>query len=324
MRQKSIMTRLVAATALLLMLVGLVAVRPEPAAALSCGPCPATTTDALNLRAEPSLAAEVLLVIPAGASLEWDPLQGEVDGFVAVTYDGTSGWSHSDYLFLFPTGATTTTALNLRTGSSLDAEVLTVMPAGAQVMVLGGPENGFFAVRYEPEQLGGWAWADYLDLADRSSGGGEFPAGSLVAVDTDALNLRVQPGLGSEVLAVLPTGAEGTVLAPPTDADGYTWYQVDFGSQYGAGWVAGEFLAYVSEGGFAIGDAVVTTDALNYRTEPGLGAEVIEVLAAGTEGAILDGPVYADGYTWYQLGLPGYGPDGAAPGWVAGEFLASR
>ncbi|MGH2534296.1 MAG: hypothetical protein ACRDJW_18660 [Thermomicrobiales bacterium] len=68
----------------------------------------------------------------------------------------------------------------------------------------------------------------------------------------------------------------------------------------------------------------VDTDALNYRTEPGLSASIIMVLSSGTEAAILDGPVYADGFTWHQLGLPGYGPDGSPAGWVAGEFLAAR
>lgn len=75
-------------------------------------------------------------------------------------------------------------------------------------------------------------------------------------------------------------------------------------------------------GGFAVGAGVVTTAALNYRVEPSLGAAIIAVLAAGTRGAILDGPVAADGYGWYRLGVAGHGPDGAAPGWVAGEYLA--
>ena len=47
------------------------------------------------------------------------------------------------------------------------------------------------------------------------------------------------------------------------------------------------------------------------------------MLPGGTEGAVLDGPVSADGYEWYQLGLPGYGPDGATPGWVAGDYLVT-
>lgn len=74
-------------------------------------------------------------------------------------------------------------------------------------------------------------------------------------------------------------------------------------------------------GDFGEGAAVATTAPLNYRQAPGLGAAVLVVLPAGTAAAILDGPVAADGYDWYQLGLPGYGPDGATPGWAAGAFL---
>lgn len=236
------------------------AVQPATIDARSCGPCPATTTDHLNLRAGPSLSDTVLLVIPAGSQVEWDPSQGEVNGYVAVTYAGVSGWAHGDY----------------------------------------------------------------LDRNDGGDPGNGFPSGSLVMVNTDALNVRASAGLGGQVLAVAFYGAQGTVLEPPIPVDGYLWHRIDFGSSIGTGWVAGDFLAYVSSGGgFVIGEMVTVVDGpLNYRTEPYVGAPVLEVLATGTEGAILDGPVYAGGYTWYQLGLPGYGPDGAAPGWVAGEFLA--
>ena len=297
--------------------------QPKEAAALSCGPCPATATDDLNLRAEPSLSAAVLLVIPAGAALEWDNFQEQVDGFVAASYGGVDGWAYRDFLLLFPGFATTTAALNLRAEASLSSAVLAVMPAGASVMTLGGPTNGFFSVRYD-DRISGWAYADFLDLGQSGRGEG-FPIGSLVEVATDALNLRSAPGLTGGVIVVLPTGAQGTVLEPPLPLDGYLWHRVDFGASYGAGWAAGEYLAYVSAGGgFAIGDAVVVVDGpLNYRATPTIGAAVLEVLAEGTAGAILDGPVYADGYAWYQLGLPGYGPDGATPGWVAGGFLGA-
>lgn len=65
-------------------------------------------------------------------------------------------------------------------------------------------------------------------------------------------------------------------------------------------------------GGFPVGASVVTTASLNYRTAPGLA-----VLPAGTRGGVVDGPVAADGYGWYRLGVAG-----EAAGWVAGEFLA--
>ena len=140
---------------------------PGTAGAVSCGPCPATATDDINLRAGPSLTDAVLRVIPAGAELEWDPFRDQLNGFVPVAYDGTDGWAHRDYLLLWPGFATTTVWLNLRAGPGLDADVVAVMPPATEVMVLGGPENGFFAVRYE--QTGGWAAADYLELTGQSA-----------------------------------------------------------------------------------------------------------------------------------------------------------
>jgi N-acetylmuramoyl-L-alanine amidase len=260
MRHRS---NLIFALAFTLLLTLPVAVRPVPAdaASLSCGICSATTLADLNLRDSPSLSASVLLVMPAGSNVTWDATQGNSDGFVAITYDGVSGWAHSDYLDL---------------------------------------------------------------QANRTAPG--FPIGSSVMVNTTILNMRALAMLGSNVIGVLPYGTQGTVLEPPIPVDGYLWHRVDFGPTYGAGWVAGELLIQTSDnGGFVIGDTVVVTSGpLNYRAEPTIGASVLEVLAVGIEGAIVDGPIYQSGYTWYQLGLPGYGPDGAAPGWVAGEFLSRR
>ena len=195
------------------------------------------------------------------------------------------------------------------------------MPAGSHVATLGGPTNGYYSVDYNGTV--GWAHGDYLAFDEGGAVDDGFAVGTQVAVQTDGLNLRDAPGLGGGVFAVLASGTQGAVLEPPVPADGYTWYRVDFGANVGTGWVAGEFLAYVAAGGgFAIGDMVVVVDGpLNYRSDPALGASVLEVLPQGTEGAIVGGPIYADGFTWYQIGLPGYGPDGQEPGWAAGEFL---
>ena len=226
-----------AAIALLgVMFAGVVA--PQPASALSCGPCPATTTDRLNLREGPSLADDVLRVIPDGAELEWDPFQEETNGFVAVSYDGTDGWAHTDYLILYPTFATTTDRLNLRDDASLSAEVLLVMPAQANVTVLSGPTNGFYAVQFDQRETG-WAHGDYLDFG---GDGAVFTPGDELVVATDALNLRAGPGLGEEVLTVLFTGDFLVVQDGPESADGYLWYEVD--SDAGTGWVAGAYLTF--------------------------------------------------------------------------------
>jgi uncharacterized protein YgiM (DUF1202 family) len=55
-----------------------------------------TTTDYLNLRAEPSLSAKVLLVMPVGATV--NALPGAAAGWRQVQYKGTVGWASTDYL----------------------------------------------------------------------------------------------------------------------------------------------------------------------------------------------------------------------------------
>ncbi len=55
-----------------------------------------TTTAYLNLRAEPSLSAQVLLVMPSGAKVS--ALSGTAAGWRQVSYNGTTGWASTDYL----------------------------------------------------------------------------------------------------------------------------------------------------------------------------------------------------------------------------------
>ncbi len=59
-------------------------------------PNAATTTAALNLRAEPSTSARVLLVMPSGARVKL--LDGYANGFRKVSYNGTVGWAATAYL----------------------------------------------------------------------------------------------------------------------------------------------------------------------------------------------------------------------------------
>ena len=56
----------------------------------------ATTTAALNLRAEPSVSAKILTVMPSGAQVKF--LDGYANGYRRVTYDGTAGWAATAYL----------------------------------------------------------------------------------------------------------------------------------------------------------------------------------------------------------------------------------
>jgi len=55
-----------------------------------------TTTDALNLRAEPSTKAKVLTVMAKGSRVQM--LHTAANGFANVNYNGLQGWAHLDYL----------------------------------------------------------------------------------------------------------------------------------------------------------------------------------------------------------------------------------
>lgn len=62
------------------------------------GPVPSyqTTTANLNLRAEPSTSAKILLVMPAGSRVT--PNGALSNGFAQVTSNGTTGWASTRYL----------------------------------------------------------------------------------------------------------------------------------------------------------------------------------------------------------------------------------
>ena len=83
---------------------------PAPAASPSEVPANPVTTADLNLRAGPSFADAVLMVIPAGAALaptgEWS------QGFVGVTYDGNYGWVDSGWLAAGEAGVDTAPQLH--------------------------------------------------------------------------------------------------------------------------------------------------------------------------------------------------------------------
>ena len=55
-----------------------------------------TTTTYLNLRAEPSTPAKILLVMPSGAKVT--ALSGTAPGWRQVSYNGTAGWASTNYL----------------------------------------------------------------------------------------------------------------------------------------------------------------------------------------------------------------------------------
>lgn len=145
--------------------------------------------------------------------------------------------------------------------------------------------------------------------------------GATVTVSTDVLNVRSAPGTGSAVVDRLFEGDTVTICAVDGAANGYTWVQVSRVPGNPIGWVAAEYLGGGgTASGFAAGDRVlVDAGALNFRTGPTTSATVIRPLAYGTLLTITDGPVSADGYTWYQGKTTA--ATGGDTGWAIGQAM---
>jgi len=242
------------------------------------------TTDAVNLRAEPAATAEVLLVIPAGASVT--PTGATSGGFAPISYNGTPGWVAMVYLQpadgatppatespaladateTASDGATATEVLNLRAGPSPEDEVLRVMPPGAPVTVTGPATGSFVPVVYNGTS--GWADASFLNTSGAPGATASETAppseGSTDAVTTSSVNLRGNPSTTAPVITILPANSAVETTGPaeagfyPIVADGQS------------GWLAVEYLRF-SDGTPGAASAVATpAEATPVATGSGL------------------------------------------------------
>jgi N-acetylmuramoyl-L-alanine amidase len=284
----------------------------------------------LNLRSGAGTGYGVVEVLSEGAYVEVLDGPYSANGYKwwEVYVDGSKNTGFVAGVFLtvvssgpFSIGDTvyvTSDSLNVRSGPGTGYSVIDVITYGTNGLIIDGPVTANGYVWYEIEYVGGayagWVASDFLALV--STGG--FAIGDILMVTSDTLNVRSGAGTGYSVIDTLVYGNQVVVLDGPYVADGYTWYEVSYSFGGYTGWVAGEYLAYVSSGGISIGDTVyVTSDSLNVRSGPGTSYAIESTLSYGTEGYVIDGPVTANGYTWYQIEyLGGY------VGWAAGEYLA--
>ena len=141
------------------------------------------------------------------------------------------------------------------------------------------------------------------------------------------LNMRTEPRSGATLILQLVTGLRVNVLAGPTNADNFTWWQVDDG-QGNIGWVAerdaetqwlspqlGE--AQPVDRAPRVDDRVSVTmpagGQLSIRTLPSPDATLVVRVDLGQQFTVLDGPQSAGGFTWYRI----RSDDGQIEGWGA-------
>jgi cell wall-associated NlpC family hydrolase len=135
----------------------------------------------LRLRSAAGYSGTVIAVIGEGVGAT--VRNGSTGDWVAVTYNGSNGYVHKDYLRAGtgtsnpttppPTNPSPTTSLsngdharvtdslNLRYEATYSSGVAAVAPAGTVVLITGSPSNGFYPMNWDG--LKGYMHGDYLD-----------------------------------------------------------------------------------------------------------------------------------------------------------------
>jgi cell wall-associated NlpC family hydrolase len=136
----------------------------------------------VRFRSGASTNASIISVLAEGTKVK--VRSGSSSDWVAVTYNGSNGYVHKDYLvkssapssgnnsgnsggdsnsgYRFGNGdhVKTTTSLNLRYSPSFSGGVAAVAPAGTVVLVTGSPTHGFYPVDWDG--LKGYMYTTYL------------------------------------------------------------------------------------------------------------------------------------------------------------------
>jgi uncharacterized protein YgiM (DUF1202 family) len=239
--------------------------------------------------------------------------------------------------------------VNVRSSPSITSSALGTQSSGSQGVIVDGPiaANGYtwWKINYS-SGVDGWSAEAYLAPSQGAPQpqpqptpvpptptptptppSGSFTTGSRVWVNVDgSLNVRSQAGLSGSVLGSHHLGDSGIITAGPTDASGYTWLQVNYDS--GAdGWTAEKFLSTTGPSGstggstasaLGVGIRIISTvNNLNVRSSPSLTAAVLGRQMQSNPGIIVDGPINADGSTWWKVNY-----DSGADGWSVGSYLA--
>jgi len=163
-----------------------------------------------------------------------------------------------------------------------------------------------------------WAVADVLAGAREVLNDPQYSPGQTIEATAEGGNMRALPGTGQSVAATVPLGAVMHIVDGPTTVDGYNWYEVT--GNRGTGWMASTLFgasdAAPPIGSFSVDQMLeVDTNFLNIRAEPSLRSSAIATVPYGTKGSVIDGPLPAGGYRWYQLDTS-YGS-----GWAVEQYL---
>jgi len=306
-----------------------------------------TATERVNMRKSASTSAKILKVIAKGQKVS---VTGETGGWYKVSVSGSEGYVSMSYLSVTdqspeatarPTAAPTPTAkpeatekpdvydeakagrttarVNMRTSASTASSVVSVLPSGANVTVL-GEQGGFYQVKYGGRT--GYASKNYVMILSSAENEPEEDEKTEETVKetiysdpktgktTVRVNMRREPE--GSVLHVLSADTKVTVLG-----ERGSWYKVKYGSS--TGYISKSYIREYDEdeekdetSGTGT-TAYITGASVNMRKGPGTGYGVIKVLKVGTQ---IEYYSLRDG--WYLI------KSGSDTGYVSSKYVTTK
>jgi uncharacterized protein YgiM (DUF1202 family) len=197
-----------------------------------------TVSSNANFRSGPGTTYSIISVISKGATFM---ITGLVqNGYAQINYQSKTGWVLASLVVaaggattspdpVIVGKATTTSAVNLRSGPSTSNSVLRVVPAGATVQISSTVQNGYRYVTHDG--LAGWIADQYLKPA-----GTAYNPVPATMTTTANVNLRAEPSTSAKILLVIPAGAK----VVPNGSAAYNFAQVTYNGV--KGWVAMAYL----------------------------------------------------------------------------------
>ena len=178
--------RIASLSVIAVLLLGVTALAAEEDMAVAIG---ATTGSSLRLRSAPSLDASVITMLDEDVPVA--VLDDTLDGWYKINYNGNTGFVSADYMLIDQDnifnayGRVEGDGVNVRSSSSTDSEVLTVMNRSS-IATVNGFEDGWYKIT--ANSVDGYIRSDYLTMCGSSASA----AGSLGGSASDVVSFAKQ------------------------------------------------------------------------------------------------------------------------------------
>ena len=214
--------------------------------------------------------------------------------------------------------------MNVRIGPGIDHDILTTLPQGTQVAVVGiDPSGEWLQVELDGFSSLGWVYRDLVEVDCplvnvRRITDGEISRQPAALTQPYALYAYSGPGLAYDIVATIPRGTWAEIIAVG-DCPPNIWYQIIVPGLDEPVWVIRDFVK-VAVGSLAgiprygVTDffppapddrpiAVTQPITMNVRSGPGLQYDVVAVVPQGTQARIFGIDPTGD---WILVELPGH------------------